>query len=85
METHSPKDANNSRQNGPSTTWIGDLALSGKWCGARKSWRHMSGWMQKSYCDENESIGEEITKNNYVKVVERKRDKNNDLRCLKTK
>ena len=29
-ETHSPKDANNSRQNGPSTTWFGDLALSGK-------------------------------------------------------
>jgi hypothetical protein len=29
-KTHSPKDANNSRQNGPSTTWFGDLALSGK-------------------------------------------------------
>jgi len=45
----------------------------------------MSGWIQKSYCEENESIGEEITKNNYVKMVERKRDKNNDLRCLKMK
>ena len=45
----------------------------------------MSGWIQKGYCEENESIGEEIIKNNSVKMVERKRDGNNDLRCLKMK
>ena len=62
-----------------------DLALIRKRWWFRKSSRHVWGMNRQSYCEENESIGEEIIKNNYVKKVERKQDKNNDLRCLKMK
>jgi hypothetical protein len=39
------------------------------------------GWSWESYCEENGAPEEKIIKNNYVKMLEGKRDKNNDLRC----